>query len=154
MVCLTFKNPCDSQDIQETDLSQQAYKEFGSNYEAELPRMMNAKWTIPRPKNLEKFAPYLLYPGKEAISKTLEATTQLGKLQNKVPLGPHLKARNPIFSKRRLMEKLATDTWYATCPSFEGYNCCQIFVGINSYDIFLYGMKTELSGPEALLDCF
>ena len=91
MVCLTSKDPWDPQDIQETDLSQHEYEEFCSNYEAELPRLLNAKWTIPRPKNLEKFAPYLLYPGKEAISKTLEATTQLGKLQNNIPLEPHLK---------------------------------------------------------------
>ena len=52
------------------------------------------------------------------------------------------------------MEKWATDTWYATCTSYEGYNCCQLFVGMTSYDIFLYGMKSESSGPDALLDFF
>ncbi len=47
------------------------------------------------------------------------------------------------------MEPWATDIWFATTTSFEGYNCHQLFVGQKSYCIFLHGMISENSGPDA-----
>jgi hypothetical protein len=52
------------------------------------------------------------------------------------------------------MESWATDTRFSKITSYAGYNCCQIFVGQKSYHIFNYGMVTESSGPDALLEFF
>ena len=104
---------------------------------------MHYTWTKTQPHDIKQASKYLLYPGDEIVKKTLEATTQLGKTVQKVPLRPHYKTRNPILSKTRLMEPWATDTWFAKVTSYEGYNCCQLFVGHNSKSTFLYGMRSE-----------
>ena len=52
------------------------------------------------------------------------------------------------------MEPFATDTWFSKVTSFEGYNCCQLFVGEKSKQIYNYSMVSEASGPQALLDFF
>ena len=117
MVVLTSEDPWDPCAINDVDISGADYMEFCASYDAKQPRILCAKRSVVRPAKLDEIAPYLLYPGKDAVAKTLEATTQLGKLSKQVPLGPHLKARNPILSKKRLIEKWATDTWFANCTS-------------------------------------
>jgi hypothetical protein len=52
------------------------------------------------------------------------------------------------------MEDYATDTWFFKVRSYEGYKCCQLFCGLKSRKIANYGMNSESSGPEALLDFF
>ena len=48
----------------------------------------------------------------------------------------------------------ATDTWFSTVKSYEGYNCAQVFYGTKSMWISQYGMQSEGDGPSALLDFF
>lgn len=103
---------------------------------------------------MQKAKPYLLYPGKETVEKTLAATTQLAKTSTRIPMRQDLKSRNPLLTCTRLMEGYATDIWFLNVKSYEGYKCCQIFVGLNSRKISNYGMNTESAGPEALLDFF
>lgn len=52
------------------------------------------------------------------------------------------------------MEQYATDTWYWKVKSYEGYSCNQIFFGCKSKKFCNFGMNSENSGPEALLDFF
>jgi len=66
----------------------------------------------------------------------------------------HYKARNPILQRRRINEAYATDTWFSTVTSYEGYNCAQIFYGYKSKMVSHYGMKRQSDGPDILLDFF
>jgi len=43
---------------------------------------------------------------------------------------------------------------FSKVTSFEGYNCAQVFVGIDSKYRSIHGMKSEKYGPEAILDFF
>ncbi len=52
------------------------------------------------------------------------------------------------------MEEYATDTWFWNVKSYEGFRCNQIFYGCKSRKFVNYGMHSEASGPEALLDFF
>lgn len=72
----------------------------------------------------------------------------------RVPLSPHYKIRNPILSRKRLMEPWATDTWFSSTTSYESYNCCQVFVGLNYLRTYNYDLVSENSGPNALQDFF
>ena len=136
--------------INDEEVSQDEYQSYCSDNS----RMSLIGRTKVQQKDVTKVAPYLLNPGEEIVKKTLEATTQLGKISYRVPLRPHLRMRNPILSKKRLMEPWATDTWFAKATSYEGYNCCQLFVGQKSYHIYLYGMAKESYGPDALMEFF
>jgi hypothetical protein len=117
-------------------------------------RSMNFRKTqkvIPDPKEYE---PYFCYPGKDAMQHTLQNTTRYGSINMRIPMRQHFHARNPLLRRKRINEPYATDTWFSSVTSFEGYNCAQIFYGINSKRISNYGMKTESHGPDALLEFF
>ena len=80
---------------------------------------------------------------------------QLGKALERFLLQKHIKSRNPVLNMRRIREEAsASDTWFATVTSYEGYNCLQFFNRIKSKHKSQYGMISERSGPEALLDFF
>ena len=66
----------------------------------------------------------------------------------------HDKSRNIILQRRRINEPYATDTWFYTTTSYEGYNCAQIFYGTSSKVISNYGLENESDGPNVLLDFF
>jgi hypothetical protein len=153
VITLTSDDPWDPSEIHDEDLSEEEYIAYCNNYFDE-PRQINLHWTKAKPMDIQKVEKFFFFPGKETMKKTLQATTQLGKFSTKIPLKPHYKSRNPILSKRRLMEPFATDTWFSTVTSYEGYNCCQIFVGEKSKQIYNYGLVSEASGPQALLDFF
>ena len=102
----------------------------------------------------EKYRAYLLYPGKEVLKKTFECTTRYGTINTRIPLRQHLKSRNPLLQRRRLLEPYATDTWFSVVTSYEGHNCAQIFTGIKSTHTRHYGMARETQGPDTLLEFF
>ena len=66
----------------------------------------------------------------------------------------HYKSRNPLLNRRRINEPYASDTWFSTVPSYEGYSSAQVFYGVKSGMISHYGMQRETQGPEALLEFF
>ena len=117
-------------------------------------RQVYLAWSRHLPQNVTKVAPYLLHPGKLTTENTLKATTQLGTISTRIPLRPHIRSRNPLLTCKRFMEDYATDTWYFSPRSYEGFTCCQLFYGLKSKRIANYGMKTESHGPDALLDFF
>jgi hypothetical protein len=88
------------------------------------------------------------------MKKTLQNTTKYDSINMRIPMRQHYKARNPLLSRRRILEPYATDTWFSTTTSYEGYNCAQIFAGVKSKTVSQYGMKSENDGPAALLNFF
>jgi hypothetical protein len=102
----------------------------------------------------ERFKSHLLYAPDDVLEQTFKNTTQLGKISMRLPMRRHIKSRNPLLNTRRIMEEYATDTWYATVTSYEGFNAAQVFYGTKSGCISQYGLVSEGQGPDALLDFF
>ena len=100
------------------------------------PRLHKA---VPASMDYEKLAPYFLYRPKNVIKKTLENTTQLAKAVVNTPLRRHLKSRFLMLRHPRLNEVVATDTYFASTRSIEGYHCSQVFVGLTSSRITVIG---------------
>jgi len=117
-------------------------------------RKLNIKTHAEVPQEPEEVEPFFLYPGKDIMMKTLENTTQFGHIEHNFPMRVHHKSRNPILQRRRLNEDYATDSWFSTVTSYEGYNGAQAFFGIMSKFMSHYGFKTESEGPDCLLDFF
>ena len=85
----------------------------------------------------------------DVLKRTFAATTQLAKI-SALPYRDHFKSRNPQLNKRRLPEPYATDTWFASETALNGETCVQLFVGLISFLVFPFGMKTESEGPSKL----
>ena len=83
---------------------------------------------------------------QNTCKRTFAATTQLAKIAA-LPYRDHFKARNPVMNNRRLHECYATDTWFSTETALNGITCVQLFVGLISFLVYPYGMKTESEGP-------
>ncbi len=95
------------------------------------------------PQDLLKLQPYLGFQSLEVIQHTLEKTTQLAKSFYRSPLRRHLKARFPQLNRPRLREKVATDTFFANCRGITGATCAQVFYGITTHVINIYGLPSE-----------
>ena len=145
-------------DLSDEDISESEYDELVAKLENEQDTVAHQYNKVVTTRDEEQdpseYAKYLLHPGKEVVNKTLRNTTQYGTINMRLPMRTHFKSRNPILQRRRIMEPYATDTWFSTTPSYEGYNCAQIFYGINSHHVSHYGMASESDGPAALLDFF
>jgi len=107
---------------------------------------------VPKKVNFEKLSPYFLFRPNEIISKTLENTTQLAKATIHSPMRRHMRSRFQQLRKPRLNEIVATDTYFSSVKSIEGYHCSQLFFGCTSKTIDVYGMKTESEFVEAYQD--
>ena len=64
------------------------------------------------------------------------------------------KRRNLLLTRNRLREGYATDTIFSKVTSFEGYNCAQGFVGIDSRYRSAFGVISETEGPKEMIDFF
>ncbi len=117
-------------------------------------REINVRHTKPEKEDPSKYEAFFLHPGKQTMVNTLKCTTQYGMINMRVPMRQHYKSRNPLLNRRCIMEPYATDTWFSTVTSYQGYNCAQVFCGIKSHHVSHYGLKSESDGPEALLDFF
>ena len=53
---------------------------------------------------------------------------------------------------KRLNEVIATDTYFASERSIEGYHCAQVFFGMTSKMLVVTGMKTESEFADVYLD--
>jgi hypothetical protein len=137
--------------ISEPELSKSDYDQL---VQTTQQRNLRLHHTTRLPKDPAIYAPYFLYPGRIVMQKTLQNTTQYGSINMRIPMRQHYKSRNPILNRRRINESYASDTWFSTTPSYEGYNSAQVFYGIKSGVISHYGMLRETQGPDALLDFF
>jgi hypothetical protein len=108
----------------------------------------------PSQNDWTKYQSYLLDCNEETTKRTLECTTRLADLSGHFPAKQHQKSRFPWANVLRLNDTCATDTVFSTVTSYEGYNCMQWFAFHRSHYQKEYGMRSEGSGPNALLDFF
>ncbi|MGH3055170.1 MAG: hypothetical protein ACRDL7_09360, partial [Gaiellaceae bacterium] len=101
-------------------------------------------------------APRLGMTNLDIVKKTLDCTTWMGKLDPRVPLRRHIKARLPHMGLVRLQEPVSMDTVFPSkteiLKDYNGNTCAQVFVGLESNYIFTVLMKAERDGPGALQD--
>jgi len=57
-----------------------------------------------------------------------------------------------MLRHKRLNEVIATDTYFSSTKSIEGYYCAQVFFGMASKMLYVAGMKTESEFPDVYLD--
>jgi hypothetical protein len=57
-----------------------------------------------------------------------------------------------MLRHKSLNEVIATDTYFASERSLEGYYCAQVFFGMTSKSLYVPGMKTESEFPDVYLD--
>ena len=93
----------------------------------------------------------MMLPSELVTTKTLEATTQLGKHMTRYPQRAHLKSRYPQLNCRRQFDTIATDTVFASIPALEGETCFQLYHALTSLFTEVYGMLTESEGSTTLL---
>ena len=108
-----------------------------------------AKHKVENPERLRK---YLGFISLKAVKETLRKTTQLAKAILSYPLVRHRKSRFPWLNNNRIDEKVSTDTIFANCKALGGDTCAQIFYGMTSQCIDVYGMKTESEFPAVYQD--
>ena len=102
------------------------------------------------PKHLQ---PYLGYRPTKIIEETLKRTTQLAKMVIRYPMRRHIKSRAPHLNVFRIEETVSTDPLFSNVRSIHhGYTCAQVFFGLKSHMINVYGMKSKGSFPEAYRD--
>ena len=97
--------------------------------------------------------PYLGYRPKRVIQETLKRTTQLAKMIYRHPMRKHIKSRAPHLNVFRTDETISTDPLFANVKSiYHGYTCAQVFFGLKSHMINVYGMKPKGSFSDAYRD--
>ena len=69
-----------------------------------------------------------------------------------MPLCCHVKSLFPFLNRPRLDETVAIDTMFANVRDVSGAICAQVFYGLQSHMINVYGMTKESEGPEHLDD--
>ena len=103
--------------------------------------------------DVEKLRPFLGWRPTRVISKTLEVTTQLARMVINYPMRRHLLPRVPWIDGPRLDEVVSTDPIFANCASLhDNYVGAQIYYGLTSRNIDIYGFKQESEFPENLED--
>jgi len=136
-VHLTSDLPWNPEEINDKEITSDEYDALISRAEDRESRLMKLeknvrRMTTSRLSNWHKFNRFFLYPGENIMKDTLRHNTMAGKLSLSVPMRKHHKSRNPLLARNRLREGYATDTIFSKVTSFEGYNCAQGFVGIDS----------------------
>jgi len=126
---LTSDIPWHPEEYTEPELSTEDYNELVDQFEE---KHLNIKRTERIVTDPAEYSKYFLFPGENVMKKTLQNTTRYGSINMRIPMRQHYKARNPLLSRRRILEPYATDTWFSTTTSYEGYNCAQIFAGVKS----------------------
>ena len=92
---------------------------------------------------LEDVQPYFGYRPLHIIQKTLEKTTQLATTLWRYPMRRHFKSRFPYLNRTRLAEVISTDTLFSSVRAFGGATCAQVFYGLRSHVINVYGQRKE-----------
>jgi hypothetical protein len=97
--------------------------------------------------------PYLGYRPLEIIKATLAKTTQLAKMVIRYPMRRHIKSRIPHLNNYRLNEVISTDPLFSNVKSiFHGFTSAQVFFGLKSHVINVYGMKHKHQFPDIYRD--
>ena len=101
----------------------------------------------------EKIRPFLGFRPLEVIKKTLKNTTQLAKMIIRNPMRKHVKSRAPHLNVHRIKETVSTDPIFVNTKSVShGFSCAQVFYGLTSHCIDIYGMKRKGEFPTVYRD--
>jgi hypothetical protein len=92
-------------------------------------------------KEAEDLQPYLAWRPLEVIRKTIEHTTSLAQVEHHLPMKRHRQARFPYLNRKRLTETVSTDTAFMHVPALGGSTCAQVFFGLYSHFVNVYGMQ-------------
>ena len=103
-------------------------------------------------QELETLQPFLGFRPLRVIRETLRHTTQMAHNVVRFPMRQHVKSRFPFLNRRRLRETVATDTYFSSFVGIGGITCAQVFFGLQSHVINVYGMQTENEFPEVYED--
>jgi hypothetical protein len=87
---------------------------------------------LPRNIDYERLSPYFAFRPHDVIQNTLMQTTELAKSTIHYSMRRHIKSRFQMLRHKRLNEVIATDTYFASHRSIEGYYCAQVFFGMTS----------------------
>jgi hypothetical protein len=107
---------------------------------------------LPAKIDYEKLSPYFAFRPHDVIQHTLRQTTQLAKSRIHYLMRRHLKSRFQMLRHKRLNEVIATDIYFASEISIEGYHCAQVFIVMTSKMLYIAGMKTESEFAGVYLD--
>jgi hypothetical protein len=107
---------------------------------------------LPSKINHEKLSPYFAFKPHEVIQHILQQTTQLSKSTIHYPMRRHLKSQFQMLRHKRPNEVIATDSYFSSERSIEGYHCAQVFFVMTSKMLVVSGMKTESEFPDVYLD--
>jgi hypothetical protein len=90
----------------------------------------------------------------DAIKKTFERTTQLGRMPiMSTILKKQYKSPNPALNVRPHDEPVATDTIYSNTPAIDcGVTSAQLFVGTKTHTADVYPIKSDKQFVNMLLD--
>jgi len=108
---------------------------------------MQARATIPE---AEKLQPFLAWCPLEVIWRTLENTTQLARVCHDRILQNHMKLWFPWLNRNWLHEMVATNTMFSSVQDLSGRTCAQVYWGLSSHFLNIYGMHMESEGPQTL----
>jgi hypothetical protein len=116
-----------------------------------------ANWTSTKHKHsdddLEKLRPWLAWIPIENIRKNLENTTQIAKAVTNYPMIRHLTSRFKLLNRYRLREIISTDTIFSSVRAVGGTRCAQVFYGLTSHHMDVYGMDSKSQFPDVFREC-
>jgi hypothetical protein len=102
--------------------------------------------------DLERLRPNLAWKPLEVIHQTLKNTTQFARDVIRFPMRRHFASRWLWYGTKRLRETVSTDTYFASLPDVSGATCVQVFWGVRSHMINVYGMRREAEFPYVYAD--
>ena len=103
--------------------------------------------------DLEALRPNFGYRPVDIIRRTLENTTQYAKAFSPFPMHRHWKAMYKWFNLKRLPETICTDTAFSSIPAaVTGETCAQLFYGVTSKMMNIYGMWSKGQAEGAYQD--
>ena len=95
-----------------------------------------------------KLQPYLGWRPLEVVRQTLENTTQLAHQLISTPMKDHVMGLYKFLNRPCLNEVVATDTFFSSARDVTGATCAQVFYGLSSHFVNVYGMVSEQNGPD------
>ena len=105
------------------------------------------------PPDYEKYVPNFAWMPVSSIKKTFEATTQYAKIIFTGTFRRHYKTRFPAINVPRRPEPVATDYVDIGIPAVDnGSTGAQVFVGVDSKVIDVFGVKTDAEFVNTLED--
>jgi hypothetical protein len=101
---------------------------------------------------LELIQPYLGFRPLKIVRQMLLHTTQLAKAIVHAPLKKHFHSRFWYLNCLRILETVSMDTLFANCEGVTGKSCAQVFYGLTSHMMNVYGMKSKNKVPAIYKD--